>query len=45
VKEQGIEEGKIDAIKAFLDVFDNDEIAKRLNLDISIVGKVKSESK
>ncbi|MGL4991864.1 MAG: Rpn family recombination-promoting nuclease/putative transposase [Sarcina sp.] len=44
-KEQGIEQGKIEAVKAFLDVFDDGEIARRLNLDIRIVTRVREENR
>ncbi|MGL4762116.1 MAG: hypothetical protein ACRCWG_11770 [Sarcina sp.] len=41
--EQGIEQEKIEAVKAFLDVFDDEEIARRLNFDINFVKKIREE--
>lgn len=42
--EQGIEQGKLVAVKAFLDVFDNEEISKRLNINIDIVAEVRKNN-
>ncbi|MGL4656207.1 MAG: Rpn family recombination-promoting nuclease/putative transposase [Sarcina sp.] len=44
-KEAGVEQGKLEAVKAFLDVFDDEEIARRLNLEIELVRKVREENK
>ncbi|MGL4992481.1 MAG: Rpn family recombination-promoting nuclease/putative transposase [Sarcina sp.] len=42
--EVGVQEGKKEAVKAFLDVFSDEEIAKRLELDIEIVEKIRMEN-
>ncbi|MGL5576104.1 MAG: Rpn family recombination-promoting nuclease/putative transposase [Sarcina sp.] len=42
--EQGIEQGKIEAAKAILDVFDNEEIARRLGLSVDTVKKIREEA-
>lgn len=44
LEEKGIEKGKIEAVKAFLDVFDDEEIAKRLKVDVELVAKIRKES-
>ncbi|MGL4762111.1 MAG: hypothetical protein ACRCWG_11745 [Sarcina sp.] len=36
--------GKIEAIKAILDVFSDEEIAKRLKVDIELVEKIRKDS-
>ncbi|MGL5575600.1 MAG: hypothetical protein ACRDCW_08680 [Sarcina sp.] len=42
--EKGIEKGKIEAAKAILDVFDNEEIARRLGISVDIVKKIREEA-
>ncbi|MGL4451054.1 MAG: hypothetical protein ACRCTZ_07695 [Sarcina sp.] len=42
--EKGMEKGKIEAAKAILDVFDNEEIARRLGISVDIVKKIREEA-
>ncbi|MGL5066820.1 MAG: hypothetical protein ACRC6T_03185 [Sarcina sp.] len=48
VEKRGIEKGelkgKIEAIKAILDVFSDEEIAKRLKVDVELVEKIRKDS-
>ncbi|MGL5068294.1 MAG: hypothetical protein ACRC6T_10840, partial [Sarcina sp.] len=47
-RKEGIKEGelkgKIEAIKAILDVFSDEEIAKRLKVDVELVEKIRKDS-
>ncbi|MGL5068512.1 MAG: hypothetical protein ACRC6T_11960, partial [Sarcina sp.] len=44
LEEKGIEKGKIEAIKAILDVFTDEEIATRLKVDVELVEKIRKDS-